>query len=186
MRISRRNLLAAGGTTAMIAMTGSVPWSSAQSPAAPTSPDLIVHNAKVTTLQSDRPEAEAFAVRGERIVAVGSEAEMIRLRTDNTRMIDAGGRRVIPGLNDSHFHLVRGARDYNLELRWDGVELLQRGLQNHSRCSPQNSYPRLAQRGPQWLHSVAINDSCNGLAVEEILSEHTVMIIHEILGKERP
>jgi predicted amidohydrolase YtcJ len=129
MRISRRNLLAAGGSTAMIAMTGSVPWSLAQSPAAPTSLDLIVHNAKVTTLQSGQPEADAFAVRGERIVAVGGEADIMRLRTDNTRMIDAGGRRVIPGLNDSHFHLVRGARDYNLELRWDGVESLQRGLQ---------------------------------------------------------
>ena len=131
MKISRRNLLAAGGSTAMIAMAGSAPWSLAQSPRqqAETSPDLIVHNAKVTTLQSGRPEAEAFAVRGERIVAVGGEADIMRLRTDNTRIIDAGGRRVIPGLNDSHFHLVRGGRDYNLELRWDGVESLQRGLE---------------------------------------------------------
>jgi predicted amidohydrolase YtcJ len=128
MKMSRRNILVAGGTTAMIAMAGSSPWSWAQSPEAPTSPHLIVHNAKVTTLQSGRPEAEAFAVRGERIVAVGGEADIMRLRAENTRIIDAGGRRVIPGLNDSHFHLVRGGRDYNLELRWDGVESLQRGL----------------------------------------------------------
>src|SRR3954451_9515405 len=126
MKISRRNILLSGASTAMIAMAS--PWSWAQTPAAPTSADLIVHNAKVTSLQSGRPEAQAFAVRGERIVAVGSEADIMRLRTDNTRMIDAGGRRIIPGLNDSHFHLVRGARDYNLELRWDGVESLQRGL----------------------------------------------------------
>jgi predicted amidohydrolase YtcJ len=51
------------------------------------------------------------------------------LRSANTRVVDAGGRRVIPGLNDSHLHLVRGARDYNLELRWDGLGSLQRGLQ---------------------------------------------------------
>ncbi|HEY3918759.1 MAG TPA: amidohydrolase [Stellaceae bacterium] len=94
-----------------------------------TPPDLIVHNAKVTTLQSSRPEAEAFAARGEKIVAVGGEADMIGLRGENSRVIDAGGRRIIPGLNDSHIHLVRGARDYNLELRWDGVESLHRGLQ---------------------------------------------------------
>ena len=100
-----------------------------QSPTPAGPPDLIVHNAKVTTLQSSRPEAEAFAVRGEKIVAVGGEAEIMVLRADNTRIVDAGGRRVIPGLNDSHFHLVRGGRDYNLELRWDGVESLQRGLQ---------------------------------------------------------
>src|SRR5260370_238235 len=131
MNISRRNLLAAGGGSAMIAVAGTAPWSLAQSPAqrANTSPGLIVHNAKVTTWQTRRPEAQAIAVRGEKIVAVGSEAEITGLRAGNTRVIDAGGRRVIPGLNDSHFHLVRAARDYNLELRWDGVESLQRGLQ---------------------------------------------------------
>src|SRR5712671_3014889 len=131
MKVSRRNLLAAGGSTAMIAMAGSAPWSLAQSPGqqTETSLGLIVHNAKVTTLQSGRPEAEAFAVRGERIVAIGGDADIMGLRAGNIRVIDAGGRRVIPGLNDSHFHLVRGARDYNLELRWDGVESLQRGLQ---------------------------------------------------------
>ena len=130
MKMSRRNVLATGGS-ALIAMAGSAPliWAQSRTPDSETSPDLIVHNAKVTTLQSGMPEAEAFAVRGERIVAVGGEADIMRLRAANTRVIDAGGRRVIPGLNDSHFHLVRGARDYNLELRWDGVESLQRGLQ---------------------------------------------------------
>jgi predicted amidohydrolase YtcJ len=131
MKITRRNLLMAGGSTAITAMVGAVPWNSAQSQGQQTqgSPDLIVHNARVTTLQNSRPEAEAFAVRGERIVAVGGDANIMNLRAASTRVIDAGGRRVIPGLNDSHFHLVRGARDYNLELRWDGVESLQHGLQ---------------------------------------------------------
>ncbi len=59
----------------MIAMAGSARRSWAQPGAAQTSVDLIVHNAKVTTLQSGTPEAEAFAVRGERIVAVGGEAD---------------------------------------------------------------------------------------------------------------
>jgi predicted amidohydrolase YtcJ len=112
-----------------VAMAGAPHASRAQSPAAQTSPDLIVHNAKVTTLQRDGHEAQAFATRGEKIVAVGGEADIMGLRGANTRVVDAGGRRVIPGLNDSHLHLVRGARDYNLELRWDGLESLQRGLQ---------------------------------------------------------
>jgi predicted amidohydrolase YtcJ len=43
--------------------------------------------------------------------------------------VDAGGRRVIPGLNDSHLHAIRGGLQYNLELRWDGVDSLQLGLE---------------------------------------------------------
>src|SRR4030095_10150193 len=74
-------------------------------------------------------DAQAFAVQGEKFIAVGSNDEMMRLRGDRTRMIDAAGRRVIPGLNDSHLHVVRGGRFYNLELRWDGVDSLERGLE---------------------------------------------------------
>jgi hypothetical protein len=80
--------------------------------------NVIVRNAKVATLQADRPEAQAFAVRGEKIVAVGDDPEIMRLRGDSTCVIDAEGRRVIPGLNDSHLHAIRGALFYNLELRW--------------------------------------------------------------------
>jgi predicted amidohydrolase YtcJ len=92
-------------------------------------PDLIVHNAQVTTLDGARPQARAFALRGEQFVAVGEEEEVMKLRGARTRVIDAGGRRVIPGLNDSHLHAVRGGRFYHLELRWDGVGSLARGLQ---------------------------------------------------------
>ena len=91
--------------------------------------DLIVHNAKILTLSDALPEAQALAVRGEKFVAVGREGEVMRLRGDRTRVIDAGGRRVIPGLNDSHIHAVRAGRFYNLELRWDGVESLERALE---------------------------------------------------------
>jgi predicted amidohydrolase YtcJ len=134
MNMSRRNVLAAGGKAAIIAMAAAphasrAQPSSAQSSSAQASPDLIVHNAKVTTLQNGRGEVQAFAVLGEKIVAVGGDGEILALRAANTRVIDAGGRRVVPGLNDDHFHIVRGGRDYNLELRWDGVESLQRGLQ---------------------------------------------------------
>jgi predicted amidohydrolase YtcJ len=90
--------------------------------------DLIVHNARILTFSNSVPEAEALAVRGEKFIAVGSNDSVMKLRGGQTRVIDAGGRRVIPGLNDSHIHAVRGGRFYNLELRWDGVESLERGL----------------------------------------------------------
>jgi predicted amidohydrolase YtcJ len=91
--------------------------------------DLIVHNAKVTTLGDGGGAVEAVAVRGERFAAVGAEAEVMRLAGEGTRVIDAGGRRVIPGLNDSHLHAIRGGLHFNLELRWDGVGSLARGLE---------------------------------------------------------
>ncbi len=90
--------------------------------------DVIVHNARIVTLSDGVPEASALAVRGEKFIAVGTNDEVMEFRGARTRVIDAGGRRVIPGLNDSHIHAVRGGRFYTLELRWDGVESLEQGL----------------------------------------------------------
>lgn len=90
--------------------------------------DLIVVNAKVHTVDEAQPDASAFAVKDGLFIAVGGEAEISRHRGVSTRVIDAGGRCVIPGLNDSHLHAVRAGRFYNLELRWDGVDSLERGL----------------------------------------------------------
>lgn len=92
------------------------------------SADLIILNAKITTLDQQRPAATALAVKGGKFVAVGEEAEVRKVRGAGTKTIDAGGRVLIPGLNDSHLHAVRGGRFYNLELRWDGVKSLKRGL----------------------------------------------------------
>ncbi len=91
--------------------------------------ELIITNGKVTTLDAERPEASAVAVRDGRILAVGDEAQVRALASASTRVIDAGGRRVIPGLNDSHNHVIRGGLNYHLELRWDGVRSLKRALE---------------------------------------------------------
>jgi len=88
------------------------------------SPSLIIRNARITTLDPAQPEATALAVRDGVIAAIGDEASVMALRNGATRVLDAGGRRLIPGLNDSHTHLIRGGLSYNLELRWDGVRSL--------------------------------------------------------------
>jgi predicted amidohydrolase YtcJ len=59
---------------------------------------------------------------------VGGDEDVEPLRGDKTRHVDARGRTLIPGLNDSHAHAIRAGRFYNLELRWDGVDSLARGL----------------------------------------------------------
>jgi predicted amidohydrolase YtcJ len=67
-------------------------------------PDLIIHHAKVFTPDPAHRFAEAVAVKGNRIVAVGTSAEITALGDDKTKRFDAGGRVVIPGLNDAHTH----------------------------------------------------------------------------------
>lgn len=86
--------------------------------------DLILVNAKVTTLDRSNPQAQAVAIRDGRFLAVGTEAEVRAAAAPDARRIDAKGRRVIPGLIDSHMHIIRGGLNYNMELRWDGVPTL--------------------------------------------------------------
>ncbi len=86
--------------------------------------DLILHNARITTLDPERPSATAIAVANGVVAAIGDEADVMRRAGSSTLIIDAKGRRLIPGLNDSHTHLIRGGLNYNMELRWDGVRSL--------------------------------------------------------------
>ncbi len=90
-----------------------------------TTPDLIFHHGKIATLDPQHPEATSLAVKNGRIVAV-DDGDL--QRGPNTVAIDLNGRRVIPGLNDSHLHVIRGGLNYNMELRWDGVPSLADGL----------------------------------------------------------
>lgn len=87
-------------------------------------PDLILHNGRVTTLDRGNPVASAVAIRDGRFVAVGGDAEVMPLAGPATRVVDLGGRPVLPGLIDNHAHLIRGGLNYNMELRWDGVRSL--------------------------------------------------------------
>ena len=69
------------------------------------SAELIVRNARISTLDPQRPQAGALAVAGGKLLAVGEEAEVMRHAGPGTRVIDAARRRLIPGLIDSHLHL---------------------------------------------------------------------------------
>src|SRR5436305_6858230 len=90
--------------------------------------DLILHNGKITTLNPKKPEVSAVAAIDGQFVAVGDEADVMKLRGPGSRVVDLRGHRVVPGLNDSHLHLIRGGLNYNLELRWDGVPALATAL----------------------------------------------------------
>src|SRR5437879_3010154 len=92
------------------------------------SADTIVTNGRIATLDPKHPAASAIAIRGGTIAAVGSAADMEGLRGPNTQVIDAGGRAVIPGINDAHTHFIRGGLTYTNEVRWDGVPSLAEGM----------------------------------------------------------
>ena len=82
--------------------------------------DLVLRNGRISTGDPARPEAAALAVSAGRITAMGDEGDVAALIGPGTRVVDTLGLRVIPGLNDSHIHLIRGGVNYLLELRWDG------------------------------------------------------------------
>ena len=90
--------------------------------------DLILFNGQFHTVDREKPLASAVAISDGRFVVVGSDAQAMALRGSNTQVIDLKGRCVIPGLNDSHLHLIRGGLNYNLELRWEGVPSLADAL----------------------------------------------------------
>jgi predicted amidohydrolase YtcJ len=89
--------------------------------------DTILHNAKIAT--NGVPSfVEAIAITAGKISARGTNEEILRLRGPETKVIDGNRRTVIPGLNDSHMHPIRGGLNYNMELRWDGVPSLADAL----------------------------------------------------------
>jgi len=92
--------------------------------------DLIVYNAKIATMEKPGDFRQAVAVREGLIVDVGHTYDiLLKYKDANTTVIDAAGRTVVPGLNDSHIHVIREGLNYNTELRWDGVKSLKRAME---------------------------------------------------------
>jgi predicted amidohydrolase YtcJ len=115
--------------------------------------DSIYINAKVTTYENRLHGATAMAILDGLILDVGSDSQIMSHKGPNTKMIDLNKRRVIPGLIDSHLHLIRGGLNYNMELRWDGVKSLSIALQmlkEQARRTP----------APQWVRVVGGYTEC--------------------------
>jgi predicted amidohydrolase YtcJ len=97
------------------------------------SADVIITNAKVYTVDKSQPHAEAVAVIGERIVGVGSAAEIDTWRGASTKVIDAGGKLLLPGFNDAHVHFISGG------LQLDSINL-------RDAASPEQFAQKVAER----------------------------------------
>jgi len=108
--------------------------------------DTILHNARIATNQVPS-FVEAVAISAGKISAAGNDDEILRLRETGTQVIDANRRTVIPGLNDSHMHPIRGGLNYNMELRWDGVPSLAAALRMLKEQAARTP-------APQWVRVV--------------------------------
>ena len=102
--------------------------------------DTIFVNGNIST-QDERPSfATAVALKGNSFVSVGSDGEVLQFKGPDTLMVDLKGRTVIPGLNDSHAHVIRGGLTYDAELRWDGVtsvsEAMRKVVEQAGRTPP--------------------------------------------------
>ncbi len=138
---------AAGALCTALPFAAMADNSSTTSPGGNMGADLILFNGRLHTVDREKPQASAVAIRDGRFIAVGSDAEAMALRGAGTRVVDLNGRTVIPGLNDSHLHLIRGGLNYNLELRWEGVPSLAdalRMLKQQAERTPT----------PQWVRVV--------------------------------
>ncbi|MDA8428680.1 MAG: amidohydrolase [Geobacteraceae bacterium] len=109
-------------------------------------PELILYNGAFTQRNDTRPQITAIAMAEGRITAIGGE-ELTGSAQENTKLVDLNGRRVIPGLNDSHIHVIRAGLNFNMELRWDGVPSLALALhllKEQARRTPP----------PQWVRVI--------------------------------
>ena len=112
-----------------------------------TNADLIVMNGRIATQDENRSFVEAVAIANGRFIAVGTDKEIQAYKGDNTQVIDLKGKTAIPGINDTHTHLIRGGLNYNMELRWDGVPSLAdalRMLKEQAARTP----------APQWVRVI--------------------------------
>jgi predicted amidohydrolase YtcJ len=109
--------------------------------------DTIFFNGKIATQDDKRSFVTALAITNGRILATGSDQYVMQRAGPGTTRIDLKGRTVIPGLNDSHLHVIRGGLNFNMELRWDGVPSLSDALDMLRRQVARTP-------APQWVRVV--------------------------------
>lgn len=90
--------------------------------------DLVFLNGRILTMDEARPQAEALAVQGEYIHALGSNAQMRALAEPKTQIVDLQGRMIVPGLIDSHIHAIRAGLTYAAEASWSQAQTIDEAL----------------------------------------------------------
>lgn len=143
--VTRRQAVKGATASGVFAMLA--PWPARTQQEGQAMADTILRNGRITTFDPSNPDAQAIAIRDGLVQATGPTGEIMKLADTGTDVVDLGGRRAIPGLNDSHTHLIRGGLNYNMELRWEGVPSVAdalRMLKDQAARTP----------APQWVRVV--------------------------------
>jgi predicted amidohydrolase YtcJ len=90
--------------------------------------DIVLFNGKIVSVDRDFSVREALAIGHGEVLATGTDAAMKKLAGNDAKLIDLGGRTVIPGLTDGHIHGIRAALTFGTEVNWIGVPTLKEGL----------------------------------------------------------
>jgi predicted amidohydrolase YtcJ len=106
--------------------------------------DTILLNGKILTVDKDFSVQQALAIGNGRVLATGTSAAMKKLAGNKTRLIDLGGRTVIPGLTDGHIHGIRAALTFGTEVNWIGVPTLKEALEKIRQASQ-------TQKAGSWI-----------------------------------
>lgn len=177
MPVSRdRRALLGGVTAAVLAL-------SAACRETPAPPDTVYLNARIWTGDSARPAATALAVRGDRIVAVGSDSAIRALATERTHLVDVGGRRMLPGFHDAHWHLPT-RRSADLVGARDVAEIVTR-LQAFASTLPADAW--ITGRG--WTPDMFPGNTAHRRYLDSAFADRAVLLTdrdgHQVLANQR-
>jgi predicted amidohydrolase YtcJ len=137
--------------------------------------DLIIHNAAVYTADAAHTTAEAVAIRGNQVLRVGSERDVMRLRRPQTTMIDAHGGSVLPGFNDAHVHFLNGGLDLERIDLTDAPDVadIQRRVRSWAEANPDE--PWVLGRG--WYYQPFADGLPTRQLLDDIVNDRPVQLI---------
>jgi predicted amidohydrolase YtcJ len=154
---------------------GAAAGTAAQERAASSSADFVVTGANIITMDSERPAAQAIAVRGEHILAIGSDRDVLQFATAHTQRINARGTTVTPGFIDAHSHplLAKAATGVNVDYR--RIEDVKQALRQKAAETPPG----------HWVRGYMYDDTkfederpLNRRDIDDVVSDHPVIVEH--------
>ena len=140
--------------------------------------DLIITNARIYTMDAARPNAQAIAVRGDLILAVGSNEDMEALAGDNTRMLDAAGNTMLPGFHDGHVHTAMAGLKVLYECDFS-PDLSAEQFAEVLRACADKAPPGAWITGGRWRENIFPDGQAYRDFLDSVVADRPVHLVHE-------